>query len=266
MNKIPAEPTADPQPQFERDVIPYEDELLAAALRMTRIPSDAEDLVQETVTRAYSNFHQFTPGTNLRAWLHRILLNTARNAYRKQQREPSESLYGDVQIASVRAGAVTRSAEAEVLDRLADSGILRALRDLPEAFRAAIYLADVEGYSGREIAQMLGVPIGTVMSRLHRGREKLRKNMLPMLLALDPIHRVCGVIVSGGDDQAVVMLGWRGRPYPAAHVSAGCPGSWLVCKSGTGSGHGALECVTFSGLVRSRRLVRRDFGCRHGCG
>lgn len=175
MNKIPAGPTADPQPQFERDVIPYKDELFSAALRMTRIPSDAEDLVQETVTRAYSNFHQFTPGTNIRAWLHRILLNAARNAYRNQRRKPSESLYGDVQDASVRAGAVARSAEAEVLDRLADSGILRALRDLPEAFRATIYLADVEGYTGREIAQMLGVPIGTVMSRLHRGREKLRK-------------------------------------------------------------------------------------------
>jgi RNA polymerase sigma-70 factor, ECF subfamily len=167
--------------RFERDVLPYLGQLYPAAMRMTRNSSDAEDLVQETSAKAYACFHQFQPDTNLRAWLHRIMANTFINGCRKKSREPLCTLGADFRDESrvstdpLRPSA--RSAEAEALDRLADSDILAALRDLPETFRVAIYLADIEGYSYREIAQMTGVPIGTVMSRLHRGRAKLRRKL-----------------------------------------------------------------------------------------
>ena len=157
-------------------------QLYPAAFRMTKNSSDAEDLVQETVAKAYAAFHQFRPGTNLRAWLHRILANTFINGYRKRRREPAATLGADLQATTGRAASTgwappARSAEAEALDRLADSDILRALRDLPEDFRVAIYLADIEGYPYREIAEMMGTPIGTVMSRLHRGRGRLREKL-----------------------------------------------------------------------------------------
>jgi RNA polymerase sigma-70 factor (ECF subfamily) len=148
---------------------------------MTRNPSDAEDLVQETSVKAYAAFHQFMPGTNLRAWLHRILANTFINSYRKKRREPLAALSTDFQedwqSGTDPLAGPARSAEAEALDRLADSEILRALRDLPEEFRTAVYLADIEGYPYREIAEIMGTPIGTVMSRLHRGRGKLRQRL-----------------------------------------------------------------------------------------
>lgn len=166
--------------EFEQQVLPFISQLYPAALQLTRNASDAEDLVQETITKAYTAFHQFTPGTNLRAWLHRILANTFINTYRKRKREPaiaSGQESDDWQAGSEAFAQTARSAEAEALDRLADSEVLRALRDLPEDFRTAIYLADIEGYPYREVARIMGTPIGTVMSRLHRGRERLRSKL-----------------------------------------------------------------------------------------
>ncbi len=171
----------DRSARFEQDVVPFMGQLYPAALRMTQNPSDAEDLVQETFTKAYAAFHQFQQGTNLRAWLHRILANTFINSYRKKRRQPAQDLgvdfQDDWQIGSDRLAPPARSAEAEVLERLADSDVLQALRELPAEFRVAIYLADVEGYPYKEVAELMGTPIGTVMSRLHRGRAKLRRKL-----------------------------------------------------------------------------------------
>jgi RNA polymerase sigma-70 factor (ECF subfamily) len=174
-----ARPAPERHADFERQVRPYLEQLYPAALRMTRNPSDAEDLVQETLAKAYVAFHQFTPGTNLRAWLYKILSNTFVNSYRKTRRQPAlataPELADEWQTGTDASAPVARSAEAEALDRLGDSEVLRALRDLPTDFRTAVYLADIEGYPYREVAAMMGTPIGTVMSRLHRGRDRLRR-------------------------------------------------------------------------------------------
>jgi RNA polymerase sigma-70 factor (ECF subfamily) len=170
----------DSRARFERDVVPQLSQLYPAALRMTRNPTDAEDLVQETSVKAYAAFHQFRPGTNLRAWLNRILTTTFINVYRKRKREPQQALGSDLQewqMSADRLAPPVPSAEMEALDRTTDSDLLRALRGLPNEFRTAVYLADIEGYPYREIAEIMGTPVGTVMSRLHRGRKRIREQL-----------------------------------------------------------------------------------------
>ena len=175
------ETAAERTKRFERDALQYMNQLYAAAMRYTRNPEDAQDLVQDTYAKAYTSFHQFEPGTNLKAWLYRVLTTTFINNYRKDQRRPqtSDSELEDWQLAeaSSHTSDQGKSTEDVVLENLPDSDIKNALAQIPEEFRMVVYLADVEGFSYKEIAEIVGVPAGTVMSRLHRGRKQLREKL-----------------------------------------------------------------------------------------
>lgn len=169
--------------RFEGEALPYMNQLYSAAFRMTHNPADAEDLVQETYARAYAGFHRFKQGTNLRAWLYRIMTNTYISGYRARRRGPQQaSTEGIDGLRLARtdpyADGSLRSAEELALERLPDTAVKAAMRQLPDDFRLAVYLADVEGFSYKEIAEIMGTPMGTVMSRLHRGRAQLRRSLM----------------------------------------------------------------------------------------
>lgn len=173
------------QDKFAEQAMEYTDALYGAALRMTRNPADAEDLLQETYLKAYRGFGTFQEGTNLKAWLYRILTNTFINSYRAKQRRPDESALDDIEdlylyrrIGALEGGTAGRSAEEEVLESFTDTDIKDAIESLPEQFRIAVLLSDVEGFSYKEISDIVGVPLGTVMSRLHRGRKALQKALV----------------------------------------------------------------------------------------
>ena len=183
----PAELPTDPaalRALFEQQALPFIDQLYGAAMRMTRNPADAQDLVQETFVKAFGAFRSFQQGTNLKAWLYRILTNTYINTYRKKQRDPYKSSTDDLEEwqlgeaqSTTSASRTSRSAEAEAIDHLPDSTVKDALQSISEDFRLAVYLADVEGFSYQEIADIMHTPVGTVMSRLHRGRRLLRERL-----------------------------------------------------------------------------------------
>ncbi len=170
--------------RFEELAMEHMGSLYNAALRMTRNPSDAEDLVQETYLKAYRGFEGFQEGTNLKAWLYRILTNTFINTYRAKKRRPDETDIDDLEnlylfrrLGGLEGATAARSAEDEVLDHFTEAEVKEAIESLPEQFRLAVLLGDVEGFSYKEIAEILDIPIGTVMSRLHRGRRALQKRL-----------------------------------------------------------------------------------------
>ncbi|MFZ4516536.1 MAG: sigma-70 family RNA polymerase sigma factor [Acidimicrobiia bacterium] len=174
---------ADPA-RFTELAMPYMDAMFSSAMRLTRNPSDAEDLVQETYLRAYRGFSGFGDGTNLKAWLYRILMNTFINQYRAKQRRPDEVALGEHEnvslfhrLGGLEATKAARSAETAVLDALPDDAVKAAVEELPEQFRIPVLLADVEGFSYKEIAEIMDTPVGTVMSRLHRGRRQLQTRL-----------------------------------------------------------------------------------------
>lgn len=174
--------------RFERDALPLLDQLYGAALGMTRNQADAEDLVQETFAKAFSSFRSYREGTNLKAWMYRIMTNTYINAYRKKQRQPYHSPaeeMTDAEVAEAASHHATglRSAEIEALERVPNRDIQRALNSLPEDRRMVVYYADVEGLPYKEISEIMDTPVGTVMSRLHRGRKQLRESLRDVAIA-----------------------------------------------------------------------------------
>ena len=184
LNTVTTKPNAterlELEQRFTRDALPYLDQLYGAAMKMTRNPQDAQDLVQETFAKAFASFGTFTDGTNLKAWLYRIMTNSYINVYRKKQREPYLGAVDELEDwqlggAESTTAMASRSAEAEAIDRTPSGIVTEALNALPEDFRMVVYLADVEGFSYQEIAEIVERPIGTVMSRLHRGRARLRQ-------------------------------------------------------------------------------------------
>jgi RNA polymerase sigma-70 factor, ECF subfamily len=184
--------------EFAEEAMQYAPQLFSAALRMTRNVTDAEDLVQETYLRAYRGYAGFEQGTNLRAWLFRIMTNQYINTYRAKQRRPVETDLDDVEDLYLyrrvgNLGALSRSAEDTLIDLFTDDEVKTALEELPEAFRVPVLLADVEGFSYKEIAEMIDVPIGTVMSRLHRGRKAMHKKLYDFA-------EQRGLIVAGEDE------------------------------------------------------------------
>ncbi|MGH2821194.1 MAG: sigma-70 family RNA polymerase sigma factor [Actinomycetota bacterium] len=197
----PVNLTAQDRARFQEEALPLLDSLYGAALRMTRNPQDAEDLVQETMLRAYRAFDRFEPGTNLKAWLFRILTNAYINTYRKKQREPQKISQDEIedfdlyQELKQHDPQFTETPETIVLDSLVDSDIVEALEDLPEQFRLAVLLSDLEGFSYAEMAEILDVPMGTVMSRLHRGRKALQKRLWDLA-------RERGIVKGATNDQA----------------------------------------------------------------
>lgn len=178
------ETSPKPEQRFETEVMPFLNQLYSGALRLTRNPHDAEDLVQETFLKAFKSFDSFQEGTNLLAWLYRIMTNTFINFYRKDQRRPRTETMAEItdyQLAQDDSNREARSAESQALEHLGTQDILNALDALPDGYREAVYLADVEGLAYKEVAEILDIPPGTVMSRLHRGRAKLRKTLSELM-------------------------------------------------------------------------------------
>lgn len=180
---------------FEEQAMPFADRLFGAAMRYTRDPIDAQDLVQEAMVKAFRSYHQYQQGTNLKAWLYRVLHTTYLSMYRKKQRRPQENLtdeWGDHTLYD--ALGTSGSAETEVLAGFTDDVVKGALAALPEQFRMAVYYADVEGFAYKEIAEIMGTPVGTVMSRIHRGRKGLQQ-------ALEGYARSRGLITDTEEDR-----------------------------------------------------------------
>jgi RNA polymerase sigma-70 factor, ECF subfamily len=194
------------QATFAEQAMPLMSSLYSGALRMTRNPADADDLVQETYLRAFRGFGGFQEGTNLKAWMYRILTNTYINSYRAKQRRPDETDLDEVEdlylyrrLGSMETAAASMSAEEQFLDLFTDDEVKQALEDLPDNFRLPVLLADVEGFAYKEIAEMLDIPIGTVMSRLHRGRKGLEKRLHDYVVEHNLITHDAAPTRSGGE-------------------------------------------------------------------
>jgi len=226
---VHADPTSDHRTRFEADAIPYMRQLFPAALRLTREKCDAEDLIQETFARAYQKFDQFTPGTNLRAWLYCIMVRTFYGMCRTRSRRPAEVLAADLYESADGHDSLvrpSRSAEAEALaGGISDSAILAALSELPSCFKTVIYLADIEGYQIGDIAKMMGTPLGTVMSRIHRGRQMLRARLLPpasgtAVVPAQPTRRAGGGAANSGAANSGAAKHEAARNSPAKRKPA----------------------------------------------